>query len=442
MADLLGLSSRYIDEGIYEGPGSVNRVTTELSEISDDIAVVEAFSHVVTFKTGDGLVLFDTSLEAFAGGIKNNLRAWSPEPVNTIAFTHGHVDHISGAGTFIKEAEENGNPRPRFVGHENVDPRFERYQMTNGYNAIINQRQFGGGGGGANLMGNSRKGGGDKPLEINRFGPTEWVYPDTTFREHLSMKVGDTTFDLNHSKGETDDHLWAWVPEHKAICTGDLLIWCFPNAGNPQKVQRYPLEWAHALRQMEMNEAELLLPAHGLPIGGKERIRMVLSDMATALEGIVEQSLKMMNEGARLNDIVHSVTVPEHLLEKPYLRPTYDEPEFIVNNIWRLYGGWYDGNPANLKPASEHAVAHEVAGLAGGIEKLIDRARALVEAGDMRLACHLIEMATLAEPGHKEAHGARAEIYGARRSEELSLMSKGIYGYAERESRKLSDQNE
>lgn len=439
MADLLGLSARYIDEGIYEGPGSVNRVTTELSEISEDISVVEAFSHVVTFKTGDGLVLFDTSLEAFAGGIKDNLRAWSNEPINTIAFTHGHIDHISGAGTFVREAEENGNPRPRFVGHENVAPRFERYEMTNGYNAVINERQFGGGGGRSNLMGNERGGG---ELKITRFGPSEWIYPDTTFREQLAVKVGDTVFDLNHSKGETDDHLWAWVPQHKAICTGDLLIWCFPNAGNPQKVQRYPLEWAHALRQMEMKGAELLLPAHGLPIGGKERIRTVLSDMATALESILEQSLSLMNEGARLNDIVHSVKVPQHLLEKPYLRPTYDEPEFIVNNIWRLYGGWYDGNPANLKPAPEAAVAHEMASLAGGVEKLIDRARGLAEAGDMRLACHLVEMATLAAPEHKEAHGARAEIYGKRRGEELSLMSKGIYGYAERESRKISEVNE
>jgi alkyl sulfatase BDS1-like metallo-beta-lactamase superfamily hydrolase len=304
---------------------------------------------------------------------------------------------------------------------------------------VINGRQFGGGSGGKNLMGGAR---GGKNLVIDRFGPTEWVYPDTTFRDRLAVKVGDTVFEMYHSKGETDDHLWAWIPEHKAICAGDFLIWCFPNAGNPQKVQRYPLEWAHALRQMELKEAELLLPAHGLPIGGKERIRTVLSDMATSLEMIVDQTLKLMNEGARLSTIIHEVKIPEHLLEKPYLRPTYDEPEFVVNNIWRLYGGWYDGNPANLKPASETALAHEMASLLGGVEKLIDRARNLVDEGDMRLACHLIEMATLAAPDNKEAHGARAEIYGKRRNEELSLMSKGIYGFAERESRKLAEQNE
>ena len=69
MADLLALSARYIDNDIYEGAGLVNRPTTELSELADGVALIEAFSHVVTFKTGDGLVLFDTSLEAFADGV-------------------------------------------------------------------------------------------------------------------------------------------------------------------------------------------------------------------------------------------------------------------------------------------------------------------------------------------------------------------------------------
>ena len=55
MADLLGLSARFIDEGVYEGPGSVNRVTTELSEVGAGIAVVEAFSHVVAFETDAGI---------------------------------------------------------------------------------------------------------------------------------------------------------------------------------------------------------------------------------------------------------------------------------------------------------------------------------------------------------------------------------------------------
>ena len=59
MTDLLALSTKIIDEGITDEP--TNRITHELSELSDDIAIVEAFSHSVLFRTDDGLVVFDTS---------------------------------------------------------------------------------------------------------------------------------------------------------------------------------------------------------------------------------------------------------------------------------------------------------------------------------------------------------------------------------------------
>lgn len=435
MADLLGMSARFIDENVYEGQHNINRTTTELSEVGEGIAMVEAFSHVVSFKTDEGLVLFDTSLEAFAEPVRKSLRAWSELPVSTLAYTHGHIDHVGGAGIFLQEARDAGRPRPRVIGHENVNPRFHRYELTNGYNAIINARQFAP----ASEIGFQKL---DAKRAPARFGPDPFVEPDTIFRDRMSFRSGDLTFELHHAKGETDDHLWAWIPEHKAICSGDFVLWVFPNAGNPQKVQRYPLEWAHTLREMASYEPELLLPAHGLPIAGRQRIATVLDTMATALESIVYQTLDMMNAGARLNDIVHTVKPPSYCLDKPYMQAVYDEPEFIIHNVWRLYGGWYDGDPSHLKPAPAAQLASELAALAGGASVLGDRARALSEAGEHRLACHLAELASQAAPEDKNVHLARAEVYRARRQLEASLMAKGIFGWAERESAALSGRNE
>ena len=141
-----------------------------------------------------------------------------------------------------------------------------------------------------------------------------------------------------------------------------------------------------------------------------------------------------MNDGATLDEIIHEVKVDPAELEKPYLRPVYDEPEFVVRNIWRMYGGWYDGNPAHLKPAPESALATELASLAGGAIKLAERAQALSES-DPRLACHLVELAARAEPDNKAIHAIRAEVYQSRRDREASLMSKGIFGSAANESR-------
>jgi alkyl sulfatase BDS1-like metallo-beta-lactamase superfamily hydrolase len=108
----------------------------------------------------------------------------------------------------------------------------------------------------------------------------------------------------------------------------------------------------------------------------------------------------------------------------------YDEPEFVVRNTWRLYGGWWDGNPAHLKPAAEGELAGELASLAGGAGRLMERAKELADGGNYRLACHLAEYAWQAAPGDEGMAAARAQIYRQRAGIEASTMSKGIYSAA------------
>ena len=106
-------------------------------------------------------------------------------------------------------------------------------------------------------------------------------------------------------------------------------------------------------------------------------------------------------------------------MERPYLQPVYDEPEFIVRTVWRLYGGWWDGNPATLKPAPERALAPELAELAGGPGVLADRALALVDGAGpgaggeaaLRLAGHLAELAWLAAPEDAGVQEARRTVF-------------------------------
>ncbi|MBL6704068.1 MAG: MBL fold metallo-hydrolase [Pseudomonadales bacterium] len=425
MADLLSMSADIIDGRVTpEALGPLNRINHQLSELATDLAVVEAFSHCIVFKTDEGLVTFDTSNEHGGKKCVSAIQSWTHDPFHTVVFTHGHIDHVGGCGAFCDAYEGR---KPIIVGHENVAARFDRYRMTNGYNHVINERQFG-----------QFKRRGYDLAGASQFLPIATPKPDVTYSAGMTMSVGGLDIELNHAKGETDDHTWAWIPKHKAICAGDFFIWAFPNAGNPQKAQRYPKEWAAALREMASRDAELFLPAHGLPISGRNRIQSVLNEAAEVLETLVEQTINLMNQGASLNDIIHSVKVRAELLAKPYLAPTYDEPEFVVRNIWRLYGGWYEGNPAQLKPARDRAVAEELAHLAGGAVKLAKRAEALAES-DTRLACHLAEFAVQAEPDNKVIHALRAEVYQRRREGETSLMAKGIFGYAANQSKKQTE---
>jgi glyoxylase-like metal-dependent hydrolase (beta-lactamase superfamily II) len=409
---------------------------TGLAEVADGVAFVPSFANVSAVRTEDGLFLVDTGSSMMAAGIHRTIRTWSPGRLHTAVYSHGHIDHVFGVPVWAAESEEAGWPEPVVVAHEALPPRFDRYIRTAGYNAIINRRQFG-----------------IDSLEW----PTEYRYPDRTYRDRLELDVGGTRAHLHHARGETDDHTWTWFPDAKVLCCGDLFIWASPNAGNPQKVQRYPAEWAEALRTMLAlydspdGGPEVLLPGHGYPVIGASRVRQALTDTAELLESLVEQTLAMMNAGARLDEIIHTATPPAGLIERPYLRPVYDEPEFIVRTIWRQYGGWWDGNPATLKPAPERALAGELAELAGGAGVLAERAEALVEgtvegtapgAGEatgpdeqgMRLAGHLAELAWLASPDDPEIQRIRRTVNTKRARAASSTMARGVFSWAARES--------
>ena len=388
---------------------SVGRAAEELSP---GLLYLKSLASVTAVDSGDGLVLLDTGGQFDADHVFGAVRKWRPAaPVRAAVFSHHHVDHVFGTARFDEEAREAGRPLPVVYGHEAMPANFDRYVRTQGWNAAINQRQFG--------------------LPVDGFTwPAEYRYPDVTYTERLAARVGELTLELHHGLGETDDATWTWIPERRLLHSGDLFIWAVPNAGNPQKVQRYVSEWAAALRQMAGLGAELMVSGHGLPIFGEERIRAALLDTAELLDTIEDQTLALMNLGKSLDQIIHEVEFPAHLLEKPYLRPVYDHPQFLVRNVWRRYGGWYDGEPDNLLPAPRRQQAEEWVSLAGGVDAVLARARALTAAGDHRMACHLVEYAVLTEPASPAVHELRQEIYRARSGQQSSSMARNILGHA------------
>ena len=366
------------------------------------------FANTIIRETDEGLIIIDPS--AFMGvDLKfEAVRSVTSQRLHTAIFTHGHVDHCFGVSMYVEEAKAKGWPKPQVIAHEAMPGRFDRYRETLGYNEIINMRQFQGGQDRVNF-------------------PSDFYYPDITYKDRLSIKVGKVSIFLRHARGETDDHTWVFFPDTRVLCTGDLFFWCVPNAGNPQKVQRYCKEWAMALREMAALEPEIMLPGHGWPIIGANRVKQALEDSAALLETIFEQTINLMNQGASLDTIINSIKISEAQLKKPYLHPIYDEPEFIVRNIWRLYGGWYDGIPSHLKPAPEKEQAGEIARLAGGVDKLISRAKKLADAGNFRMACHLADWAYLAAENDLKVCNMVKQIYTDRANTENSTMAMGVF---------------
>lgn len=383
----------------------------DTAELAPGTLFLPSFANAAAFLTAEGVLLVDCGHEAFGARILEALRARTDAPVHTVVFTHGHVDHAFGIRAIDQEAVAAGRDRPRRVAHRLVAQRFERYRKMRRYNEHINRVQFG----------------------VPAPWPDEYPAPDVTFDDALVLTIGGETFELHHARGETDDATWVWAPSRGVLCTGDFFINASPNCGNPQKVQRYPDEWADTMRAMAAKAPRVLLPGHGPPITGEAEVRAALLDTAEYLQALVDGTLERMNRGERGARIVHEVHPPAHLEDRPYLQPHYDRPEFVVRNLLRLHGGWWNGNPAELLPSPEDAVAREIAALAGGVGALVARGRSLLPT-DIVMACHLAEWAALAAPADRAANELKRDAFTARAANEPSLMARNIFLRAAQEA--------
>jgi len=88
------------------------------------------------------------------------------------------------------------------------------------------------------------------------------------------------------------------------------------------------------MRAMAAKQPEYFLPAHGLPIRGVKQINEVLINCARVLEDLVADTLSMMNQGARRNDIIHSVKVDPALATEIYKQRVATETSLMSKGIF------------------------------------------------------------------------------------------------------------
>lgn len=372
------------------------------------------FSGVTAFETDDGLVLVDSGLKRLGPLLASLVRQKTSAPIHTAIFTQGHVDHAYGLQAFLSK----GQAPPKVLGHRAMPGRFARYAATAGHNVAINARQFGA----------SVKASQDTlhDEDYHTFRPPPLPLTET-YETRVDLNVGGVNFEVHHCRGETDDHTWVFCPDNGVLCPGDLFIWAVPNAGNPQKVQRYPWEWAAGLRAMAAQNPRSICPGHGGPLVDEPAlIQRILLETAAFLEDIVKQTIDALNDGSPPHvDIVHAVALP--VSESPWLQNVYDDAEFIIRNVIRYYGGWWNGRPSELKPPPRDELATEIARLCGGDGALLRRAEDLLLRGESRLAGSLADLALEANPSDPDVQERVAAIYEARAGDEEGLMARNLF---------------
>jgi alkyl sulfatase BDS1-like metallo-beta-lactamase superfamily hydrolase len=336
----------------------------------------------VVFETDEGLVVVDTGMAPAGPALLEAIRSVSSAPIHTIIYTHGHVDHAFGTWALM---EEGANPE--IIAHENLPLRFDRYIRLRG---SISQYM-------------------SQPLAQLPSSDDDLVWPTRTFRDRLELDIGGETFVLQHRKGETDDHLYVWLPGRGVLASADFYQGFLPNAGNGKRVQRYVEEWASAMSEMAALEPAIVMPAHGEALVNPAVIQENFRVLGEALSYIVDRTIAGLNQGLRKDQVFQNLQLPEHLANHPSLNVQYVSAQDISKMVIRKYTGWWDDLPSEWAPATREDQASMIVELAGGIDSVVERARAILDVrnlgdgitsteADAKLASHLAEWAWLSHP--------------------------------------------
>lgn len=390
----------------------------QVEVIEPGLAMFHGFANVA-FAYGRGEMLAaDTSSRQMGQMAIEGIRKITDEPVSIVVYTHGHGDHAFGTQPFIRDAAERGYARPKIWAHEDLSARFGRYTLTAGWQAHINRLQFG------------------MTVPVDGiFSERSQTPPDLTFRGMQLLELAGEAVELHHAMGETDDATWVWMPMRRVAMVGDLIVSSLPNTGNPNKVQRYTLEWAQALEKIAARKPRVVFPGHGPVYKGEDACQELLRDTARALRLIHDEVVRRLNAGQWPVEVIEAdIQLPAELADKPFLAPVYGCVPFVVRDVIRRYAGWWSGEPSQMFPARRSDRAADLLALCGR-DALLNRARELHKEGQLQRALALAELATNANPDDAEAASLNAEILEGLAAAERSFIARNFFAGAARQIR-------
>ena len=236
--------------------------------------------------------------------------------------------------------------------------------------------------------------------------PVGQVTPDLFVDRELTLDVGDRTFVLIHApEGETEDNIVVWMPKEKIVFTGNTFgpVWLsmpFLNTlrgDKPRRVRTY----LQSLAKVRDLGAEIVITGHGEPIVGKERIKADLDRMDAAVRYVRDYTLAGMKAGKTVHQLMREFAFPEDIRIGDF----HGKASWAVKSIWREYSGWfhYEDGTTELYGVPRSSVDKDIVELAGGADRLADRARARLDAGEPLEALHLVAVALGADPGNRPA---------------------------------------
>ena len=400
----------------------------EIIEVTEGIHVAVGFAlanAIMIEGDGSNIIIDTTGTVETAQEVKDLFDSINSNPVEAIIYTHNHGDHTYGATVFAEDSTE-------IYAHESTGKYLSR--VIGILRPIISSRS-------SRMFGNvlpreEVENNGIGPfLEIGRDGRKPGLlYPTKTFSDKLAFTAAGIEIELYHAPGETNDQLFVWLPEKRALFPGDNFYKTFPNLytirGTPY---RDLVGWVNSIDMMRYLEPEYLVPSHTRPLVGAKTINNLLTTYRDAIQYVHDQTIRLMNMGMEPDEIAESLILPKHLGDSPYLQEFYGSPAWSAKNVFSGYLGWFDGNPSSLKPLPKREEATNIINLAGGWDKLFQEAEQSYLNEEFQWSLQLTDYLLRMKPDDRQTQLLRQSALVALGAKESNPNSRYYYLSSARE---------
>ena len=395
----------------------------EVIEVTEGVhvAIGYALANAILVEGENSNIIIDTTgtIET-AREVKALFDAINSNPIEAIIYTHNHGDHTYGATVFAEDSN------PDIYAHDSTEEYLSR--VIGIIRPIISARSN-------RMFGNSLpksevENNGIGPfLEIGRDGRQPGLlYPTKTFSDKIKFEVGGVKVELFHAPGETNDQLFVWLPEKKALFPGDNFYKTFPNLytirGTPY---RDLAGWVNSIDMMRYLQPEFLIPSHTRPLVGQDNINEILTTYRDGIQFVHDQTVRLMNLGLGPDDIAETLVLPKHLGDSPFLKEFYGSPEWSAKNVFSGYLGWFNGNPSSLKPLPQIEEAENFIKLAGGWDSLLATAEGSYSNGEFQWSLQLTDYLPKSKPDDTQAKLLRQSSLVALGNKESNPNSRYYY---------------
>ncbi|MFB9530206.1 alkyl/aryl-sulfatase [Nonomuraea roseola] len=383
-----------------------------LYQVTDGVFQVRGFDlSNISFIEGDrGVIVVDPllSVEPAAAALALYREHRGDRPVTAVIYTHSHADHFGGVRGVVARGEEVPIIAPAgFLEHavsENV------YAGT-----AMNRRSifmYG-----AELPRNPTGQIGAGLGQTTSTGTISLIAPTLTITGTGQQEVIDgvrIVFQLTPGT-EAPAEMNFFLPDRRTLCMAENATHNLHNVLTLRgALVRDPRVWARYLTEaieLFSGESDVLFASHHWPTWGTRELTEFLSQQRDLYAYLHDQTLRMLNQGYTGTEIAEMIQMPPALERAWHTHGYYGSVSHNVKAIYQRYMGWFDGNPAHLweLPPEESAKKHVEC--MGGIDSVLSKARAAVEAGEWRWAAQILNYAVFADPDESAARDLLAEVY-------------------------------